>query len=111
MMGAVEMPDLATPDLPFRQFEITAHFYEQCGFEPTWKDANWMILKRGDPILEFLPFPDLDPAQSSFSCCFRLDNVGAFFEFLLSAGVPESTKGWPRIHRPRRELWGGLVAR
>ena len=109
MMGAVEMPNLATPNLPSRQFEITARFYEQFGFKQTWKDAGWMILKRGDIILEFFPFPDLDPAQNSFGCCFRMDDVGAFFEILLSAGVPELTKGWPRVHRPNREAWGGLV--
>ena len=109
MMEAIKMPDLATPNLPSRQFEITARFYEQFGFEQTWKDAGWMILKRGDLILEFFPFPDLDPAQSSFSCCFRMNDVSEFFEILLSAGLPELTKGWPRVHRPKREPWGGLV--
>lgn len=68
-----------------------------------------MILKRDGLILEFFPYPDLDPACSSFSCCFRLEDVGAFFETVLAAGVPEQCHGWPRVHRPRREAWGGTV--
>ena len=64
------MPDFATPNLPSREFKATSRFYGQLGFLETWRDAGWMILKRGDLTLEFFPFPDLDPATSSFSCCF-----------------------------------------
>ena len=103
------MPDQATPNLPSREFERTCGFYSQLGFVETWRDAGWMILKRGDLTLEFFPFPGLDPSESSFSCCFRMDDVGAFFEAIVSAGVPEGAIGWPRAHRPRREAWGGLV--
>lgn len=103
------MPDLATPNLPSREFEATSCFYGQLGFEETWRDPGWMILKRGDLTLEFFPFPDLNPATSSFSCCFRMDDVGEFFTTITSAGVPEKTVGWPRTHRPKREPWGGLV--
>lgn len=103
------MPDFATPNLPSREFETTSRFYGQLGFAETWRDAGWMILKRGGLTPEFFPFPDRDPAQSSFSCCFRMDDVGDFFEAIILAGVPESTIGWPRAHQPRREAWGGLV--
>jgi hypothetical protein len=58
------MPDLAAPNLPSRQFEDTARFYALTGFEETWRDAGWMILKRGDLTPEFSPpDPDLDAAQ------------------------------------------------
>ena len=103
------MSDFATLNLPSRHFEDTARFYGQFGFKQTWSDPGWMILKRDDLTLEFFPFPDLDPAGSSFSCCFRMSDVGAFFEVLSSAGVPETTRGWPRVHRPKREPWGGIV--
>lgn len=75
----------------------------------TWRDAGWMILKRGDLVLEFFPYPDLDPASSSFGCCFRMQDVGAFFDLVVAAGVPLTTTSWPRAHRPRREALGGLV--
>ena len=42
----------------------------------------------------------LDPKSSAFSCCLRLDDVDGFFETCLEAGIPESTTGWPRVHRP-----------
>jgi hypothetical protein len=79
------------------------------GFVETWRDEGWMIVKRGDLTLEFFLHPSLDPAESWFSCCLRLDDVGAFFEAVLSAGVLEQATGWPRAHRPKQEAWGGTV--
>lgn len=103
------MADRSTPNLPSRSFEATSRFYERLGFNEAWRDAGWMILERGDLTVEFFPFPELAPAESSFSCCFRLDDVSTFFAMLVSAGIPEATTGWPRIHRPRRKSWGGTV--
>lgn len=65
-----------------------------------------MILTRGGVSLEFFPFADLDPATSSFGCCLRLDDVDEFFEACVAAGVPVTTRGWPRLHPPRREASG-----
>ncbi|MBY0583410.1 MAG: bleomycin resistance protein [Sphingomonas sp.] len=103
------MVDTATPNLPSRNFDVTANFFAKLGFIESWRDAGWMILKRGGMTLEFFPYPDLDPASSSFGCCFRLDGVAAFFETVIAAGIPETSVGWPRAHRPRREAWGGKV--
>ncbi|MDR8726794.1 bleomycin resistance protein [Burkholderia pseudomultivorans] len=103
------MTDIASPNLPSRDFEVTSRFYAKLGFAETWRDGGWMILRRGDLLLEFFPHPDLDPASSWFSCCFRLDDVHAFFDEMLAAGVPEKATGWPRGHRPTREAWGGTV--
>ena len=107
--GATTLADMATPNLPSRDFSVTSRFFGQLGFAETWCDEGWMIVKRGDLTLEFFPHPSLDPAESWFSCCLRLDDVGAFFEGMLSAGVPEQATGWPRAHRPKREAWGGTV--
>ncbi len=101
--------DRATPNLPSRDFEATARFYGQFGFTETWRDGSWMILKRGNLVLEFFPYPDLDPATSSFGSCLRLGDVGTFYAALQAAGIPEAKTGWPRLHRPKREAWGGLV--
>ncbi|WP_298193677.1 bleomycin resistance protein [Novosphingobium sp.] len=101
--------DRATPNLPSRDFEATARFYARLGFTVSWRDAAWMILERGGLILEFFPYPDLDPATSSFGSCLRLDDVEGFYAGLVAAGIPEQTTGWPRLHRPKREAWGGLV--
>lgn len=103
------MSDLATPNLPSRAFETTSRFYGQLGFTETWRDAGWMILERGDLKIEFFPFPDLDPAASAFGCCFRMDDIDAFFATVVAAGIAERPTGWPRAHRPKREPWGGMV--
>ncbi len=103
------MVDRATPNLPSRDFGATSDFYGKLGFAETWRDAGWMILRRGELVLEFFSHPELDPADSWFSCCLRLDDVQAFFEAVLAAGVPEQTHGSPRVHRPKREAWGGTV--
>lgn len=103
------MADFATPNLPARDFAATAAFYGRLGFAETYRDDGWMILKRGGLMLEFFPHRGLDPAESWFSCCLRLDDVQAFFDEARAAGIPEKTLGWPRLHRPKREDWGGVV--
>lgn len=109
LTGETTVTDLASPNLPSHDFEATSRFYATLGFVETWRDDGWMILRRGDLLLEFFPHPGLDPATSWFSCCFRLADVGAFFGEVLAAGIPEQTTGWPRAHRPKREAWGGTV--
>lgn len=94
------MVDRATPNLPSRDFDATAAFFAAVGFITVFRDQGWMILVRGDVTLEFFPHPNLDAASSSFSCCLRLDDVDGFFEECLDARIPESSRGWPRVHRP-----------
>lgn len=103
------MADLATPNLPSRDFDVTMAFYAALGFVPSWRDAAWMILGRSGLQIEFFLYPDIDPASSSFSCCLRLDDLDAFFAACRGAGVVETSIGWPRIHAPKREAWGGTV--
>ena len=101
------MPDRATPNLPSREFTATSAFYDRLGFRETYRDEGWMILTRDDDVvLEFFPFPDLDPAESSFGCCLRLDDVDAFYRGCLESGLPETATGFPRLHPPRLENSG-----
>lgn len=102
----VRVPDAATANLPSRDFEATCAFYSRLGFSETYRDGGWMILNRGEVLLEFFPFPDLKPAESSFGCCLRLDDVDDFYRVCLEAGLPESTRGFPRLHPPRWEQSG-----
>lgn len=103
------MTDHATPNLPSRDFAATSAFYGALGFQEGWRDGGWMILTRGDLTLEFFPYPDLDPLQSSFGCCLRLDDLDAFYAVCKAAGLPETCSGQPRLHPPRLEPWGGRV--
>jgi hypothetical protein len=94
------MADQATPNLPSRDFAVTAAFYAALGFVEQFRDDAWMVLARGDLVLEFFPFPDLDPATSSFGSCLRLDDLDAFYAVCVAADVPETHHGWPRLHAP-----------
>ena len=95
--------DQATPNLPSRDFEATSIFYSRLGFKEGWRDGAWMILTRDRLTLEFFPHPNLAPSESWFSCCLRLDDLTAFYQLCLDAGVPESCSGEPRLRPPRRE--------
>ena len=103
------MTDRATPNLPSRDFEATARFYGALGFVTQYGDGGWMILSRGDLSIEFFSHPEVDPLTSWFSCCLRLDDVDAFYAVCLGAGLPEKHEGYPRLHPPKRESWGGRV--
>lgn len=92
--------DHATPNLPSRDFTATAAFYATLGFVENWRDAGWMILSRGELMLEFFPWPDLDPLTSSFGACLRLDDLDAFYAMALATGLPEAQVGHPRLHPP-----------
>lgn len=101
--------DHTTPNLPSRDFDATANFYAALGFEKGWHDRGWMILKRGGLTLEFFPYPDLDPLESSFGCCLRLDDVPGFYQLCRNAGVPEQSRGIPRIVPPKVEHSGMTI--
>lgn len=100
------MGDLATPNLPSRDFTRTSDFYAKVDFVPSHRDEDWLILRRGDLVLEFFHDRDLDPATNSSGCCLRLDDVDTFYRECHAAGVAESTAGFPRLHPPKREASG-----
>ena len=104
------MTDHATPNLPARDFAATSRFYGALGFVGSWRDAGWMILRRGTLTLEFFPYPDLDPLESSFSCCLRLDELERFYAACTAAGLLEKPTGIPRLVPPRVESSGLRIA-
>ena len=104
------MADHATPNLPSRDFTATSRFYGALGFVESCHDEGWMILKRGSLTLEFFPFADLDPLESSFSCCLRLDELDRFYAGCKAAGLLEARSGYPRLHPPSIEKSGLSIA-
>lgn len=92
------MADRAVPNLPSRDFDATVDFYGSFGFQPTFRDDHWLILRRGDLVLEFFPFPDVSPESSSFMCSVRVDDVDELYETIRAAGVEEKSTGAPRLH-------------
>jgi hypothetical protein len=69
-----------------------------------------MILRRGDLMVEFFPYPDLDSYSNSFSCCLRLDDLDTFYDACRGAGLPEARTGIPRLVPPRVEASGLRIA-
>lgn len=104
------MTDRATPNLPSRDFGATAAFYALLGFAEDYRSAGWMILSRGEVTLEFFPYRDLDPYQSSFSCCLRLDDLRAMLAQVEASGVPDARKGIPRYHPAAPDPSGLTIA-
>ncbi|KPF78947.1 bleomycin resistance protein [alpha proteobacterium AAP81b] len=104
------MTDRATPNLPARDQDATIAFYAALGFTTGYRDAGWLILQRGAIELEFFNYPDLDWSTSSFGACLRLDDLDEFYAACREAGIPEATRGAPRLHPSQREAWGGRRA-
>jgi catechol 2,3-dioxygenase-like lactoylglutathione lyase family enzyme len=98
------MADRITANLPARDFDATAAFYAKLGFDVGYKDAQWMILRRGVLELEFFPYPDLDPYGSSFSACVRVDDLDVLYAAFAKAGLP--SQAIPRLTPPRTEPFG-----
>lgn len=108
------MPDLATPNLPSRDFAATEAFYSDLGFETGYKGAGWLILHRGERgnrvILEFFAHKELEPAQSWFSACIRMDDPSDFLAEIESSAVPIEGETIPRFHPPKVEPSGLSIA-
>lgn len=100
------MSERAVPNLPSRDLDRTAAFYGAFGFAPVYRSEDWLILRHGDIELEFFPFDDLVPAESSFMCSIRVDDVEAWYARVLASGVPERATGFPRLLAVREQPWG-----
>ena len=98
------MPDRITANLPARSFDQTAAFYGALGFEVTFRDEGWMILRRGELEIEFFPHPKLAPWTSWFSACVRVADVGHLHGEWSAARLP--TEGIPRMPVPVDESNG-----
>lgn len=96
--------DRITANLPARDFEETWRFYETLGFETTYRDEGWMVLKRGPLEIEFFLYRDLVPGESWFSACVRVEDGDALYDAWSRVGLPSS--GIPRMTAARDEPSG-----
>ncbi len=100
------MTDRVTANLPSRDLDKTAAFYEGLGFTVGFKDEGWMILRRGPLELEFFPMSELDPKASWFSACFRVDDLDGLYAQFKKAGLPDNCCDTPRLNPPQTEEHG-----
>ena len=96
--------DRVTANLPAIDFAATERFYAKLGFETEFRDSGWMILSRGALEIEFFPYPDLDPRQSSFSACVRVAGLDDLYRDWQRTGLPP--EGIPRLTPPKLEPFG-----
>jgi len=89
--------DRANANLPARDFGATADFYGRMGFVVAYRDDHWMILTRGPLELEFFPHPDLDPGQSWFSACIRVEAPDTLLDDWRRLGLPSDNTSIPRL--------------
>jgi catechol 2,3-dioxygenase-like lactoylglutathione lyase family enzyme len=93
--------DVITANLPARDFDETARFYEGLGFHVDFRDEGWMILSRGSLEIEFFPHPQLNPSDSWFSACVHVADIEGLHKSWSQAQLPEH--GIPRLTAPRDE--------
>lgn len=98
------MSDQVTANLPAIDLSTTEAFYSALGFETEYKSDVWMILQRGPLVIEFFPYPDLDPYASSFGACVRVGDVDGLYRDWARASL--QTKGIPRLEAPADMPWG-----
>lgn len=100
--------DRITANLPAKDFDATERFYARLGFETVFKDPTWMIMTRGPLEVEFFPWPDMDPFDSSASACVRVEDVDALHAAWSEAGLPGA--GVPRLTPPVNQPFGLRMA-
>jgi len=98
--------DRAVPNLPARDFAATIAFYGSFGFEVSYRDGGWLILRRGGIVLEFFLAPELDPYSSGYMVSIRVADLDAFYAAVRSAGIAERTTGIPRLVPVALREWG-----
>jgi catechol 2,3-dioxygenase-like lactoylglutathione lyase family enzyme len=98
------MADRITANLPARDFDATVNFYGRLGFGTAYRDAGWLILKRGDLELEFFLHPGVDKWTSSFSACVRVDDLDHLLAAWRAADLTDDPRAIPRltgiVHQP-----------
>lgn len=98
--------DSATANLPTRDMDATARFYEALGFTITRKKEGWMILNRGSIQLEFFPLPEHDPRESCFSACLRVDDLDGLHAEFSKVGLPNYCGAMPSMGTIEVEPYG-----
>lgn len=104
--GHSRFSDRAVPNLPSRDFASTVAFYGGFGFEVTFRDGGWLILRRGGVVLEFFLAPELDPYASWFMVSIRVADLDDLYAAVRSSGVPERAAGIPRLVPVALREWG-----
>ena len=101
------MADRAAPILPSRDYDVTASFYHQLGFEEIARydppDGPWLIMGRGPIWLHFFRH-EHDPYASNWMLYLHLDDPDAWADEFRSLGLP--SEHIPRFGDIEDKPWG-----
>ena len=100
------MADRSVPNLPSRDFDVTIAFYGGFGFDTSYRDGGWLILRRGGVELEFFLAPEHDPYASWFMASIRVGDLDELYAAVRATGVPEGEAGIPRLVPVALQEWG-----
>jgi hypothetical protein len=100
------MTDRATPNLPAIDMAATCAFWRGLGFQDRYLSDGWSRLSRGALEIEFFSMPELDPKQSGFSACLRVDNLDDLRAAFAAAGIPDACGGRPRMDQVQTKEGG-----
>ena len=91
--------------LPSRDFDETAAFYGQIGFEETgrWTGQGYLIIAMDMVEVHFFEHSSLDPAKSDRAIYIRTDDVDALSDHIATLGLP--SEGIPRFHPAEDKSW------
>ncbi len=99
------MADRSTPNLPSSNLNKTAEFYSSLGFTVGFKDDGWLIITKGDLMLEFFP-RKTKPKKSFASCCLRVDDLDDLHAAFEKTGLKSDCRHIPRLTQPLNQSWG-----
>jgi hypothetical protein len=91
------LADRITANLPSRDFDVTLGFYAALGFAPVYRGKDWLILSRNGQSLEFFHHPGLNPQDSWFSACLRVDDPQGLLDCWQQLGLSEEPGHIPRL--------------
>ncbi len=91
------MTDRITANLPSRDTDATAAFYEKLGFTTGYNDGGWLIINRGALELEFFHLSDHNPKESCFSACLRVDDLDGLHAEFSKVGLPNYCGAMPSM--------------
>ena len=99
------MTDRIAPNLPSRDYALTAYFYEQLGFETKYQSEEWLIMRRGELAIEFYHAPHIDPSSTAGMCSIYVDDLDGLFARFAKAGLPDDPAATPRLVPPAHGMF------
>lgn len=98
------MLEKLSPILPARDIAETEAFWQRLGFTTSYRDANYLLMKREAAEVHFFRQPELDPFKCDHGAYLRPSDIDALDAEWAALGLPAT--GIPRLERAADKPWG-----